>query len=151
MTGLLSGASFRFLFRDDRGTIDRRTWWLAVAIIVAAWLAVFELERILNRSGDISKVALTAALVFATIFLLVCYYFVSAKRFNARRRPADFALFLPAAIFVATGLRWLGPSLVEVVPDWLHYLSDSAALAIALWNIAELGLLPDSEQDGTGR
>jgi uncharacterized membrane protein YhaH (DUF805 family) len=146
MIGLLSAANWRYLFRDDRGTIDRRTWWLAVAIIVAAWLGVFEIQRLLNRSGDITKVGLTAGFVFATIFLLVCYYFVSAKRFNARGRRTDFALFLPAAIFVAAGLHWLAPSLVEVVPGWLQYLSNSAAVAIALWNIAELGVLPDSEQ-----
>ncbi len=145
MTAFLSAAAFRSLFRDDRGTIDRRTWWLAMATLVVAWLGVFEAQSLLNRSGDITNVVLTAAFVFATIFVLVCYYFVSAKRFSARGRPADFALFLPAAVFVASGLHWLGPSLIEIVPDWLNYLSNGAAIAIALWNVVELGVLRDRD------
>jgi uncharacterized membrane protein YhaH (DUF805 family) len=145
MTVFLSGAAFRSLFRDARGTIDRRTWWLAMATLVLAWVGVFEVQSLLNRSGDITKVVPTAAFVFATIFGLVCYYFVSAKRFSARGYPADFALFLPAAVFVASGLHWLGPSLIEIVPQWLHYIANGAAIAVALWNVIELGVLRDRD------
>jgi hypothetical protein len=114
-----------------------------MATLVVAWLMVFEAQNLVNRSGDITKVVLTAAFVFATIFLLVCYYFVSAKLFSGRGRPADFALFLPAAVFVAAAFHWLGPSLVEIIPDWLHYIVGFAAVLIFAWNVIELGILPD--------
>jgi uncharacterized membrane protein YhaH (DUF805 family) len=142
MTGFLSPSELRFLFRNDRGKIDRCTWWLAVGVIVVAWIVVLELQTVVNRSGDITKVAITAAFVFASIFLSVCFYFVSAKRFNDRGRPAELALFLPAAIFVDASVHWLGPSLVELIPGWSHYLVDGTAIAIAVWTITELGVMP---------
>jgi uncharacterized membrane protein YhaH (DUF805 family) len=142
MAGFLSAATFRFLFRDDRGRIDRRTWWLAMAALAAAWLLALVAQRILNRSEDITKVAITAAFVIASIFLAVCYYFVSAKRFNDRGRPSELALLLPAAIFIEAGLHWLGPSLVDLVPDWCHDLTGGVVIAVALWNVTELGVLP---------
>jgi uncharacterized membrane protein YhaH (DUF805 family) len=148
MNGVFSATAFRFLFRTDQGTIDRSTWWKAVGAIAGAWLIVVEAQSILNRSGDITKLALTAAFVLAAMFLSVCYYFVSAKRFNDRGKPTEFALVLPAAIFVDAGLHWLGPSLVSFVPNWSHYLVDGIAIAAAVWNITELGVLPGLHQTG---
>jgi uncharacterized membrane protein YhaH (DUF805 family) len=142
MADYLNAAGFRFLFRDDRGQIDRRTWWYAVGVLAfLALLAVIAL-RFANPHGDITRVALTGGFVFACMFLAVCYYFVSAKRFTDRSRPEGLALLLPAAIFLAAALHWLQPSLRVFFPDWLGYIADLLVLAIALWNIVELGCLP---------
>jgi uncharacterized membrane protein YhaH (DUF805 family) len=142
MTGFPTSSTIRFLFRNDRGRIDRRTWWRAIAVLVAAWLIALSVHRALNRSGDISKVAITAAFLIASIFLAVCYYFVSAKRFNDRGKPPEYALVLPAASFFALAVRWLGPSLVELIPSWFDYVAGGLAIVIALWNVTELGILP---------
>jgi uncharacterized membrane protein YhaH (DUF805 family) len=146
MPGLPTSSTIRFLFRNDRGRIDRRTWWHAIAVLVAAWLVALAVQRFLNRSGDITKVAITAAFVVATIFVAVCYYFVSAKRFNDRGKPAEYALLLPVAIFFAAAVRWLGPALVELIPSWFDYFAGGLALAVAIWNVVELGILPGRDE-----
>jgi uncharacterized membrane protein YhaH (DUF805 family) len=146
MTGFPTSSTIRFLFRTDRGRIDRRTWWHAMAVLVAAWFVALAVQRLLNRSGDITKVAITAAFVVASIFLAVCYYFVSAKRFNDRGKPAEYALLLPAAMFFAAAVRWLGPGLVELLPGWFDYFAGGLAIAVAIWNVAELGILPGRDE-----
>jgi uncharacterized membrane protein YhaH (DUF805 family) len=142
MADYFNAAGFRFLFRDDRGRIDRRTWWFAVTVIgCLAVIAVIAL-RIVNPLGDITRVGLTGGFVFACMFLAVCYYFVSAKRFTDRGRPENLALLLPAAIFLAAALHWLQPSLTALVPGWLSYFADGLVGAVAMWNIIDLGCLP---------
>jgi uncharacterized membrane protein YhaH (DUF805 family) len=142
MTGFPKSSTIRFLFRNDRGRIDRSTWWQSVTVLTAAWLSALAVQSALNRSGDISKVAITAAFLVATIFLAVCYYFVSAKRFNDRGKSPEYALLLPAASFFAAAVRWLGPGLVELVPRWSDDFASGLAIVVAIWNVAELGILP---------
>jgi uncharacterized membrane protein YhaH (DUF805 family) len=149
MAGYLNAEGFRFLFRDDRGRIDRRTWWWAVAAIACLALIALIALRVINPRGDITRVALTGGFVFVCMFLSVCYYFVSAKRFTDRGRPETLALVLPAAMFLAAALHWLQPSLTALFPDWLSGVADALVVAVAGWNIVDLGCLP--ARDGRPR
>ena len=91
--------SFAFLFRTDRGRIDRATWWrgtVPLALIGAAG------DRRLARgpsptltTPSISRLRLAVlgyvyllVFTFATLLLFICEYNLSAKRFAARGRAA---------------------------------------------------------------
>ena len=40
MAGVLTAANFRFLFREDAGTINRRVWWIGTAALVLVQIAM---------------------------------------------------------------------------------------------------------------
>jgi uncharacterized membrane protein YhaH (DUF805 family) len=145
---------FRFLYRQGEGTIDRRQFWLAswppVAIaagLTLLWLVVAPRQaRDLSREGLIDwSIAATYAYLMIYVFVLflcaIAEYFVSAKRFADRGRPQALAGLAPFAIFLAGAANWYQPRSEGVMPDWTAFLFDAAALAIAVWTIAELGFM----------
>jgi len=161
MAGILGGHSARFLFRDDKGSIDRRTWWLttlalAVALIAMA-LLVTALDRAMPSTPDEAQAIIDAAaqeshsylsvLYNSLLFLIdvcyvvmvvisVCAYFVGAKRYNDLGKPPQLALILPAAIYFQIFSPILSDQLLPVYGRWVAALF---VLALVAWQVWEMG------------
>jgi uncharacterized membrane protein YhaH (DUF805 family) len=151
MAGILSAENFRFLFRNDKGTIDRRTWWVAMAALAIAWIVVALLAAAVTLLADITgqeTVSLLAALtrgvylsaVFNILIILVyvCYYYVSAKRYNDLGLSPVRALILPAAIYVMTLSPLVTDPLLPVYGRWIMHL---VFLGVAVWQVYVLGFV----------
>lgn len=141
-------AGFRFLFRNDRGVIDRSTWWkgtLPLVIIAAAARLGWSFVRPYTEDGlhPLTAVAAYLYLVafgFATILLLVCEYNLSAKRFSDLRRPRALAAVLPLSLLFAGAFDWYLPRSDGALPQWSAWPVLGALLAVLLWNVFELGI-----------
>lgn len=131
-------SQFHFLFREDKGQIGRGLWWQATLGLSAIWLVVFSAYLFLGQ-GDITKVGLTAILTIATIMLGVCYYFVSAKRFQDLGQNASLALILPLAFLFDAAIHWMQPRLGATFPSALTYAFDAATVLITGWTVWTLG------------
>jgi uncharacterized membrane protein YhaH (DUF805 family) len=142
MAGHSSGGRFRFLFRQDAGLIDRATWARGAVALVAAGLVLLLAETAIGRVGESAKVGIAGLFVIATMLLAASYYFLSAKRFRDRGRPAALALVLPALGLVDAALHFLQPETGGTFPLWFATAADVALAAAAIWNIVELGFLP---------
>ena len=147
---------FFFLFRTDKGRVDRGTWLRATAPLAGlAMLAT--LGWILLRPYAHHDLATTRFLApmtiaayvylllyaFAVILLAVCEYNLSAKRFRDRGRPAALAGVLPASLLLGAALIWFIPRSFGAVPEWVGPAVLVVLVLIALWNLVELGLSPD--------
>ena len=130
--------NFHFLFREDKGKIGRALWWRATLGLCAIWLILLSAYLFLGR-GDITKVGLTAFMTIATIMLGVCYYFVSAKRFQDLGQNASLALSLPLALLLDSAMHWMQPRLGATFPSALTYAFDAVTLLITGWTIWTLG------------
>lgn len=149
-----SGAErFRFLYREAEGVIDRGAWARASAtpvgvalVMTLIWLVIApDAPRDLNREAfiDIRVVATHLYFLvyaFALIFCAVAEYFVSAKRFADRAKPPALAGLLPFSLLLAGAANWYQPRSEGTMPEWLTYVFDAVAIAIVVWNVAELGL-----------
>lgn len=161
MAGILGVHSARFLFRDDKGSIDRQTWWRAMAVLAlvlgALVAAAYGLNHVLPRNPAaaealVDEVArehtrLMTAPYYLSLFAVdviylvmvlvsVCIYFVGAKRYNDLGRPAQLALILPAAIYFQIFSPILSDQVLPVYGRWIVTL---AMLAVLVWQIYELG------------
>jgi uncharacterized membrane protein YhaH (DUF805 family) len=151
MAGILSAQNFRFLFREDKGSIDRRTWWVAMAALAIAWIIVALLSAAVTLLAEYAgqeTVSVLAALtrgvylsaVFNILIILVyvCYYYVSAKRYNDLGLSPVRALILPAAIYVLT----LSPSLTDpILPVYGRWIMQVLFLGVAAWQVYVLGFV----------
>ncbi len=156
--------SFHFLYREDKGKIDRATWWRAIAYVAAGWVAVFALYWIVANVYTLEGDALVvhssdgaaetmkafdkphgiligpaALLLIGSIFAAVCFYFVSAKRFQDRLLNGSMALALPLMILFTAAIHWMQPRIGATFPGWLTVVFDLALAGLAVWNIWELG------------
>ena len=144
--------SFRFLYRQSEGVVDRATWARASAapigavfVMTAIWLVIApDAPRDLTREPliELSVVAKHLYFIlysFALIFCAVAEYFVSAKRFADRGRPPALAGLLPFSLLLAGAANWYQPRSEGAMPSALTYLFDAITIAIVLWNVAELG------------
>ena len=139
---LFSAEYLHFLFREDRGAIDRPTWAAAAAGLAALWILLVLGEMSLNRAGAPARVGVVAIFVIASVLLAVCYYFVSAKRLRDLGRPPALALLLPAVGFIDAVLRAIQPAEGGTAGRWIVLAADLALAAVAIWNIVELGFMP---------
>lgn len=154
--------NFRFLYREDKGRIDRATWWQGAGILALVWLVALVLYQSfghfslgdasqivlhdaegnaakLNKLGDGSILIFPATiLTIVSIFVAVAFYFVSAKRFQDIAKPGLLALILPLALFITAAIHWMAPQL-GAFPGWITGGFDLALLAVAAWTIWELG------------
>jgi uncharacterized membrane protein YhaH (DUF805 family) len=142
---------FRFLYRQGEGRIDARQWrgasWPPAALALAltlVWLMIAPRQRDLAHEDLINwGIAATYAYLIVYVFVLflcaVAEYFVCAKRFVDRGRPAAFAGLAPFALFLAGAAHWYQPRSDGTMPLWLAYGFDAAALAVLAWTIVELG------------
>ncbi|RYC32539.1 hypothetical protein D3273_07285 [Lichenibacterium minor] len=151
----MADAGFRFLYREDRGRIDRALWWRAtlplaalVALATAGWVAVRPYAaHDLNRQPFIDGATVgaylyLAAYAFGLILAAVCSYNVSAKRFRDRGRAGRWAAGLPLACFLTGALVWFIPQSFGDVPDWAGRVAEVALLVVVAWNVLDLGVGP---------
>jgi uncharacterized membrane protein YhaH (DUF805 family) len=145
-----SERGFAFLFRTDRGRIDRTTWWWGTvplatvgAVATAGWFAVRPFTHDAIRQPPALAVAGYLYLVvfaFAVMLLFICEYNLSAKRFHARGRPAALAAALPASALLAGAFAWYLPRSQGALPEWSFWAVLAAVGLVALWNVVELGV-----------
>lgn len=147
-TGEDSG--FHFLFRNDRGRINRVTWWrgtlslvLIGLIATAGWLVVRPYTRDAIRQPPALAVlgyVYLMAFSFAVLVLLVCEYNLSAKRFAARGMPRFLAGALPLTLLFASAMDYYVPRSDGTLPIWTMWPVMLIVLAILVWNVVELGI-----------
>ena len=144
---------FRFLYRQTDGVIDRATWTRAsvgplgivFVLTVIAWLVAPNQPRDLGTQAffTLGLVASHAYLIVYSFALFICAvaeYFLSAKRFRDRGRPAELAGLAPFAVLLAGAANWFQPRSEGAMPEWAATAFDIVALAIIVWTVAELGL-----------
>ena len=147
----MDAARFRYLYRQGEGRIDAREWrraaWPPAALALAltiVWLLIAPAPRDLAHEalidwGTAAAYAYLLAYAFVLLLCAVAEYFVCAKRFVDRGRPAGLAGLAPFAIFLAAAAHWYQPRSEGTMPFWLAYVFDAAALGALAWTIAELG------------
>lgn len=154
----LRGEGFRFLFRTDKGVVNREVWWLGTAVIGAlvtvatlVWTLVAPLATSdLSRRGLVDPTALAVYLylmvyAFAVLIAGICWYNLSAKRFRDRGlSPSLAGLPLVLALF-AGALHWLQPRVADTLPGWSTLVLDSGLLIVILWTVYELGIKPSHD------
>ena len=147
-----SEGTFFFLFRTDRGRIGRDVWWrgtiplvLIAAVLTGGWMllrpyAVHDLSKTPFINGaTLLAYAYLICFAFALILIAVCEYNLSAKRFRDRGRPASLAAVLPLTLFGAGALIWFIPHSFGDLPDWTALVAIAAVVAVAAWNVIDLG------------
>ncbi len=152
MAQALSEANFRFLYRQAEGVIDAPTWLRASFPPVAIALALLAVALLIapNQPRDLASENFVDMKVIAThVYFLVCAfalilcavaeYFVSAKRFADRGKPAALAGLAPFALLLAGAAHWYQPRSEGTMPEALTYLFYAAAAGIIAWNVIELG------------
>jgi hypothetical protein len=152
MAEALDEANFRFLYRQAEGVIDAPTWLRASfpPIALALGLLVIALLIAPDQPRDLASEPLFDAKVIAThIYFLVCAfavilcavaeYFVSAKRFTDRGKPAALAGLAPFALLLAGAAHWYQPRSEGTMPEALTYVFYAVAAGIIAWNVIELG------------
>jgi uncharacterized membrane protein YhaH (DUF805 family) len=146
--------SFHFLYRESEGAIGPALWARASALPVGvasimtliAWAIAPRAPRDLGSQPFFSFTILavhTYLMIygFALILLAVAQYFVSAKRFIDLGRSPAWAGLAPMCLLLAGAANWFQPRSEGAMPIWAVYPFDALALAVVLWNIAELGFV----------
>ncbi len=152
----MDAGGFSFLFRTDKGRVDRATWWrgtVPIAVLAAVGAAGWTLlspyaRHDLATQAFIAPMTLVAYLylvlfAFAVILLAICEYNLSAKRFRDRSRPAALAGILPLSLLFGGAAIWYVPNSSGDLPDWTAPLVLAAIALVAAWNVVELGILRD--------
>lgn len=144
---------FRFLYRTDKGRIDRAGWLraaaplaLSFAFTTAVVLAVLPwANRPLSERAFFDPAALAAntyiiAYAALTILTGISWVNLGAKRFRDRERPAPLGLagLLPLAMLVAGAAAWLQPRVAEVMPRATVWACEAALVVVAIWTLAEM-------------
>ncbi len=145
---------FRFLYRQGEGVIGRAAWArasvppIAIALALTCARAGFiapDKPRDLGSAEAFIDIGIVAthvyflAYAFALILCAVAEYFVSAKRFADRGKPAALAGLAPFALLLAGAANWYQPRSEGTMPEALTWVFDAVALGIVAWNVIELG------------
>jgi len=152
MAEALSEANFRFLYRQAEGVIDAPTWLRASFPPVAIALGLLAIALLIapDQPRDLATQPFLDARVIAThVYFLICAfavlicavaeYFVSAKRFTDRGKPAALAGLAPFALLLAGAAHWYQPRSEGTMPEALTYAFYAVAAGILAWNVIELG------------
>jgi uncharacterized membrane protein YhaH (DUF805 family) len=143
---------FRFLYRQDRGRIDARTWWKGsawlgalLAVLTALWLYLSPAaHRDLGATPFLAWWTLAAYVyllfyAFAVLLIAICHTNLSAKRWRDRGRPASLAGLLPLAGLVSGAAHWMQPRVEAFIPHWYVVGVDFVFVGIVVWTVVELG------------
>jgi uncharacterized membrane protein YhaH (DUF805 family) len=146
-------SDFRFLYRTDKGRIDRAGWLRAAAPLALSFLATTAImlavlpwaNRPLSERAFFDPAALAAntyIIVYAALTILtgISWVNLGAKRFRDRGRPAPLGLagLLPLAMLVAGAAAWLQPRVTEVMPRAMVWACEAALVVVAVWTAAEM-------------
>jgi uncharacterized membrane protein YhaH (DUF805 family) len=119
----------RLLF-DDEGVISRRSWWSATAMLLCVYTAAgWAAGRLFALPGHAE-----AAMIFASIAILIPFHAVNAKRFRAIGRSPSLALWggaVPAtSVLIDAFVEW---PLVDILLGWM-------IMTVMMWFVIDLGL-----------
>lgn len=155
-----SQGGFFFLFRTDKGRITRATWWKGMAIIApplvlmtAGWIALSPSSprdpspRALIGSTLVLIYIYALLYAFAVIMGAICFYNLSAKRFQDRLLPRSLGGLLPFGLLLAGASHWIQSRSQGGEPALVPFAIDAIVGLIALWTIFELGFRPGQEDD----
>jgi len=146
-------AGFRFLYRTDKGRIDRAGWLRAAAPLALSFIVTTAIMRAvlpwanrpLTERAFFDGAALasnTYILAYAalTIFTAISWVNLGAKRFRDRGRAAPLGLagLLPLAMLVAGAAAWLQPRVTEVMPRATVWACEAALVVVAIWTALEM-------------
>ncbi|MGO9004428.1 MAG: hypothetical protein ACLQIQ_15785 [Beijerinckiaceae bacterium] len=155
-TGAPDPTSWQFLYRSDAGRIGAGTWWRG-ALLLAAVLAALTLGLLYvlpYAKHDLGKTPLLSGsafganvyvlfYAFALIFVGVCYYNLSAKRWRDMGRPPALAGLLPFVGLLAGALHWLEARVGATLPHAMPIIADIVLVLTLVWTIIDLGgLIP---------
>ena len=148
--------TFSFLFRTDKGRIDRGTWWRGIAPLIALALLGtdgWELLAPYTRHDlaqspffvPMTVVAYVYLLVYAFGLLLigVCAYNLSAKRFHDRGLHGALAAILPLTLLLGASVIWFIPQSFDAIPAWVEPVTIAFIGIVMAWNVVELGIRTD--------
>lgn len=141
MAERFSAERFRFLFRQDRGTIDASTWRSTAAMLAVLFVLAAAAEWVANGFGTAIGIGVTAIFILVAMLIAACWYFLSAKRFRDRGRPPVLALVLPVVLLLVGALHFLQPRGGGYYPLWFATLGDIVLTGVVVWTIVELGFL----------
>ncbi len=146
-------SDFRFLYRTDKGRIDRAGWLRAAAPLALSFLATTAImlavlpwaNRPLSERAFFDPAALAAntyILAYAALTILtgISWVNLGAKRFRDRGRPAPLGMagLLPLAMLVAGAAAWLQPRVAEAMPRASVWGCEILLLVVAVWTAAEM-------------
>ena len=149
----MAAPTFRFLYREAEGAIGPGLWrqasaWpvgIALAMTVVAWLLAPGPRDLGSQPFfSLSIFAVHAYLIvygFALFVLAVAQYFVSAKRFADLGRSPAWAGLAPFCLLLAGAAAWFQPRSEGAMPTWGVWPFYLLALAVVIWNVAELGFV----------
>jgi tellurite resistance protein TehA-like permease len=145
-------SDFRFLYRQGDGVVGPARWAraslppVAIALAltaVALFIAPDKPRDLANEpfidAGIVATHVYFLAYAFILILCAVAEYFVSAKRFTDRCKPAALAGLAPFALLLAGAANWYQPRSEGSMPEALTYVFDAIALGVVAWNVIELG------------
>ena len=146
------GSDFRFLYRQGEGFIGPAAWARASLppVVIALALTALALFIAPDRPRDLGQqdfadIGIVATHVyflgyaFVLILCAVAEYFVSAKRFADRGKPAALAGLAPFALLLAGAANWYQPRSEGTMPEALAWVIDAVAVGVVVWNVVELG------------
>lgn len=118
---------WKYLFTSFDGRINRAKYWLAAAVVVAAWLLVLAVAYSILPEAP-------AMAIMAIAFIAVIYFSVAvgAKRLHDRDKSAWWLAFFYGAPPVLEGI---GSAIGGMM------LFSLAGFAISIWALVELGIL----------
>ena len=146
-------SEFRFLYRTDKGRIDRAGWLRAAAPLALSFVVATAIMRAvlpwanrpLTERAFLDPAALAAntyILAYAALTILtgISWVNLGAKRFRDRARPAPLGLagLLPLAMLLAGAAAWLQPRVAEVMPRASVWGCEILLVVVALWTVAEM-------------
>ncbi len=146
--------SFRFLYRAAEGAIGPALWARASAWPVGIAVAMTALAYVIAPGPrdlgtqpffSLSIFAVHAYFIvygFALFVLAVAQYFVSAKRFADLGKSPAWAGLAPFCLLLAGAAAWFQPRSEGAMPEWGVWPFYALAVAVVIWNIAELGFAP---------
>jgi uncharacterized membrane protein YhaH (DUF805 family) len=150
----MAAPTFRFLYREAEGAIGPSLWrqasaWpvgIALAMTVVAWLLAPGPRDLGSQPFfSLSIFAVHAYLIvygFALFVLAVAQYFVSAKRFIDLGKSPAWAGLAPFCLLLAGAAAWFQPRSEGAMPAAAVWPFYALAVAVIVWNIAELGFGP---------
>jgi uncharacterized membrane protein YhaH (DUF805 family) len=154
--------STRFLFRTDQGLIGQKTWWIGSLWLGAIFALLSTISLLLSpyTRHDLAKTPLLdwhviaaylylTFYIFALILIAICFYNLSAKRWRDRGKPSALAGLLPFFALLSGAVHWLYPQLGDEIPIWSVIATDAVFVALLLWTIVELGVLPSKPYENS--
>jgi len=126
----------KYLFTSFSGRIGRQQFWMALATVAIAWIAVrFGTLELMARSTVDTAYALIVGMSVIGLVLFLAVVPVLVKRLHDRNKSGHYVWLLLGA---ATGSQLMN-AILRSDESWPVLLANLAFLAIWLWYVVELG------------